>query len=100
MSFALFSSWGPVQIFVCLLVWSLWNTLNVKKKNQNQNQNQNLYFKKKYAGGTHIGKWYGMCRGHGPLFSGQLALLNLPIYRKGAAHVPLIFNFEIFFFHF
>ena len=34
-----------------------------------------------------------MCRGHDPLFSGQLALLSLPIYHQCATHVPLILNF-------
>ena len=32
----------------------------------------------KYPGGTHIGKWYGMCRGH-DLFSGQSALAKFTI---------------------
>ena len=36
----------------------------------------------------------GMCRGHGPLFSGQSALLSLPIYHQCAAHVSPIFNFR------
>ena len=30
----------------------------------------------------------GMCRGHDPLFSGQLALPSLPICHQCAAHVP------------
>ena len=38
-----------------------------------------------------------MCRGHDPLFSGQSALLSLPIYCQCAAHVPPIFNFWKFF---
>ena len=33
----------------------------------------------KYPGGTHIGKWYGMCRGHDPFFSGQSALAKFTI---------------------
>ena len=36
----------------------------------------------------------GMCRGHDPLFSDQLALSSLSIYRQCAAYVPPIFNFQ------
>ena len=35
----------------------------------------------------------GMCRGHDPLFSGQSALLSLPIYHHCAALMPPIFKF-------
>ena len=38
----------------------------------------------------------GMCHGHDPLFSGQLALPSLPISHQCAAHVPQFSKICIF----
>ena len=37
----------------------------------------------------------GMCRGHDPLFSGQLTLLSQPIYHQCAAHVRPPFSIKL-----
>ena len=46
------------------------------------------------GGGTHIGKGYGMCHGHDPIFSDQSPLPSLPIYCQCAALVTPVFNFK------
>ena len=36
----------------------------------------------------------GMCRGHDPIFSGQSALLSLPIHPQCTIHMPRIFHLK------
>ena len=45
------------------------------------------------GGALTLERGMGMCRGHGPLFSGQSPLPSPPIYRQCAALVPPVFNF-------
>ena len=97
-----------LAVFHSDLVWGYYFCLNFYITNKiNGSKNikapsgevgMGFWFVKAQRGALTLESGMGMCRGHEPFFSGQLALVSLPIYRQCAAHLPPHFQFFNFFF--